>query len=305
MNLPPPPQVVKKIDAAHSDGVWAAAWSQGDIVTGSVDGSVKLWDFQPNDEGNRELSCKFTSKPSKAGVVSIAAVQDGSTAAVSYQDSTIRLFDLIERKESALIQPGFSEAWAVCLSPGDDVLASGNSRGAINIWSMQEGHERVASFETNNKFIMSTCFSIDGKLASGGVDGVVNVFDMSTQSVVQKIEAHAMPIRTIAFSPDGDLLYSVSEDRHAHVYDMRSGSLIKGFSHPNMVLSVSASPDERHFVTGCGDASVYYWDLGLQRLERSMRTHRDMVWGVACNPSDTSGRQFVSVGDDGALRIYE
>jgi WD repeat-containing protein 61 len=128
---------------------------------------------------------------------------------------------------------------------------------------------------------------------------------MSTQQVAQKIEAHGLPIRTVAFSPDGDLLYSASEDRHVNVYDVRSGALINSFSHGNMVLSVSASADQRHFVSGCGDACVYVWDLGMQRLEAKLHSHRDMVWGVACNPSDPLGRQFVSVGDDAAIRIYE
>lgn len=295
------PKVIKSVDGAHTDGIWATAWTQGEILTGSADGSIKLWDLKAAGE----VKCKFTSQKQKCGVTSIAAVQDGSIAAVCYQNSSIRLFDINEQREKAVIDSGFSEAWSICLSPGDDVLASGNSRGAINIWSMQDGHEKVASLETNNKFIMSTAFSIDGKLASGGVDGIANVFDMNTQTVMHKIDAHGLPIRSISFSPDGDLLYTASEDRHANVYDMRSGALVGSFSHANMVLSVSAAADQRHFVTGCGDSCVYYYDLGMQRCEAREASHRDMVWAVACNPSDPTGRQFVSVGDDCAMKVYE
>lgn len=39
--------LLQKVEGAHDDSVWAAAWAPGDasgvLVTGSVDESVKLW----------------------------------------------------------------------------------------------------------------------------------------------------------------------------------------------------------------------------------------------------------------------
>lgn len=296
-----PLQIAKKCDGAHSDGVWSLAWIQGDLITGSLDGSIKLWDVQSKDN----FICKYSSQKRKTGIVSLTAVQDGSVAIACFQNSTICFYDIINKRETEHIEPGISEAWSLCLSPGDDVLASGNSRGVVNIWSMQEGHEKVASLATHNKFVTSTAFSIDGKLAAGSVDGVANIFDINTQSITQKIEAHGLPIRSIAFSPDGDLLYTVSEDRHANVYDARSGSLVDSFSHASMVLNVTASSDQRHFVTGCGDGQVYYWDLGMKKCEQRFQAHRDIVWGVLFDPSDPLHRKFASVGDDAAIRIFQ
>jgi WD40 repeat protein len=42
------------------------------------------------------------------------------------------------------IDPGLFEAWSVCLSPADDVFASGSRNGAVNIWSMQEGMRGIS-----------------------------------------------------------------------------------------------------------------------------------------------------------------
>ena len=47
------------------------------------------------------------------------------------------------------IDPGLFEAWSVCLSPADDVFASGNRNGAVNIWSMQEGMYAYSSSSSN------------------------------------------------------------------------------------------------------------------------------------------------------------
>jgi WD40 repeat protein len=297
------PQTTKKCEGAHGDGIWAVAWVQGDLITGSLDGSIKLWDVQQSKES---LICKYNSNKRKTGIVSLAAVQDGSVAVACFQNSVICFYDIISKREIEYIEPGISEAWSLCLSPGDDVLASGNSRGVVNIWSMQEGHEKVASLPTHNKkFITSTAFSIDGKLGAGSVDGVASIFDINTQSITQKIEAHGLPIRSIVFSPDGNLLYTVSEDHHANVYDARTGSLVDSFSHAGMVLTLSASTDQRHFVTGCSDGQVYYWDLAMRKCKQQTHAHRDMAWGVAFDPSDPACRKFASVGDDAAIYIYQ
>lgn len=294
------PRPIVKCDAAHTDNIWSVTWSHGDLITGSLDGTMKIWNV-----ANDSLSAKFTSSKQKVGVASIAAVQDGSIAAVCYQDSVIRLYDLVNKHETAFIDPGLFEAYSISFSPADDVLVSGNNRGGINVWTMQEGHEKVATLETDNKQILSTSFSIDAKLACAGIDGVVNIFDMNTQQILHKLEAHALPIRSIAFSPEDDLLYTASDDRHANVYDVRSGTLVTSFSHSGMAYSVDASPDFRHFAVGCADYTVSVWDLGMQRRVEKFDTHADQVWGVAYDKSDRSGRRFASVGDDALIQIYE
>ncbi len=270
-------------------------------MSASLDGTMKLWDVS-----GRDITAKYTSAKRRIGIISIAAVQDGSTAVVCYENSEIRFFDIINKVELEVINPGLLEAWSICLSPGDDVVASGNNRGEINIWSMQDGHEKVATLETKNKFILSTAFSIDGKLSSGGIDGVVNVFDMNTQQIFHKVEAHALPIRSVVFSPGGDLLYTASDDRHVSVCDIRTGQIINSFSHAGIALSVDASPNQRHFAVGCADHSVYLWDLGMQKcLQRFDGAHSDRVGVVSYDKSDSTGARFSSGGDDGVIQLYD
>jgi WD repeat-containing protein 61 len=292
------PKATIKSENAHLDNIWSLTWCQGDLITGSLDGTMKVWSVGDS------LNAKFTSNKQKSGICSLAAVQDGSIAAVCYQDSVIRLFDLINKKEVATIDPGLFEAYSICFSPADDVLVSGNNKGGINIWTMQGDHEKVATLATENKQILSTAFSIDGKLASAGIDGVVNIFDMNTQQIVHKLDAHALSVRSIAYAPEGDLIYTASDDRHVNVYDINSGKLINSFSHAGMAFSVDASPDARHFIVGCADSSVSVWDLGMQRRVTRIESHADQVWCAKYDTSDASGRRFASVGDDALIQLY-
>lgn len=276
-----PTRASKKVEGAHDDCIWAVTWSRGDVLTGALDGTVKLWD--------KELDYQVASDKEKVGVNSVCAVKDGSMAIACYQDAVIRFFNLVDMKEVSSIDPGLLEAWTVCLSPTDDVLVSGTHRGSVNVWSMQEGHEKVASLETNNRFILSTAFSKDLKLATAGIDGFVNIFDINTQQIVHKVEAHALPIRSVVFSPDGNLFYTASDDRYVSVYDTISGTLINSFAHAGMALSVDTSPDHRHFAVGCADQNVVLWDMGMQRHVHIFDQHTDQVWCVAFDKSDSTG----------------
>lgn len=288
----------------HRENIWGLTWLNNSLLTGSLDGTIKLW-----NRGNA-LSCQATSSPQKFGVNSVAAVTDGSIAVASYQNGSIRFFQTSDMAEVASIEPGVLEAWTICLSPNDEVLASGTQSGSVNIWSMQENHEKVVTLQTGNKLILSSQFSIDAKLAASSLDGVLNIFDVSTQSVVHKIDAHSLPARSVVFSPDGRLVYSASDDRHVSVFDTLSGTAVNSFSHKGMALSVDASPDGRHFVVGCADHSVYLWDLGMQRRVQSYEQHGNQVWGVSFKKTETMGgggskQVFASVGDDGLLQLYE
>ena len=216
-----------------------------------------------------------------------------------------RFYNLPDLEEIGIIDAGLLEAWTICLSPHDDVLVAGNHRGDVNIWSMQEGRELVTTLETNNKFILSTAFSPDLKLATAGIDGNINIFDITTRQIIHQIGAHALPARSVTFSQQGNLVFSASDDRHVSVFDVVSGTVVNTFSHAGMCLSVDTSPDHRHFVVGCSDSKVLLWDLGMQKFIRSYDQHKDQVWGVSYDKQDGIGRKFASVGDDYLLQVYE
>lgn len=291
-------QEVRKLDNSHGDAIWSLSWSQGDLIAGSIEGIVKLWDIKKGE-------AKFTSNKAKTGVTSIVTLQDGSMACACYQDSTIRFFDLIHKTEKECIDPGLIEAYSLSLSPGEDILVSGSNQGVINIWSMQEGHEKVASLPTDSKFIFSTAFSMDGKLATSSIDGLVNIFDMNTQQIIHRIEEHALPVRSVVFSPEGDMLYSASDDRQVNLFDIRLGRSIHSFSLEGMVYTVDPSPDCRHFIAGCSDGKVSLFDLGMRRRVKKFEYHNDLVWSVAFDKSDAEGSRFASAGDDASIHIFE
>eukprot|EP01040_Poterioochromonas_malhamensis_P001761 gene1761-1875_t len=293
----------KKLENGHNDGVWSFAWTQGSIVSGSIDGFVKHWNIHDG-------KTSFVSKKHKVGVTSIVALQDGSMAIACYQDSVIRFFDLINKTEKTSLNPGLFEAFALSLSPGEDILASGSNRGNINIWSMQEGNEKIATIPTqNDNFILSTSFSVDGKLAFSGMDGSIKILDLNNkngENLVKLESQHSLPVRSVVFSPTGNLLYTASDDRQISIYDMNTGKCIHSFSNEGMMLSVDASPDQRYLIGGSSQGKVLLYDIGMRRRVQKYDAHSDSTWCVKYNHYNSQfGEVFASSSDDSNIQIFE
>ena len=69
--------------------------------------------------------------------------------------------------------------------------------------------------------------------------------------LIISLVGHAMPIRSLTFSPDSQLLVTASDDGHLKMYDVQHANLAGTLSgHGSWVLSVDFSPDNTHFVSG-------------------------------------------------------
>jgi len=285
----------RRIDGAHRDAIWSICWSHNAIFSGSLDGSTKLW--------KDDLSFVSSTKNEKVGVTSIICLHDHHLAATCSQDSIIRFYSSLDLSEQYIIDPGFLEAWTISASPTEDLVATGGIKGHINIWS-RESSTKVKSIDTGGDFILSSVFSPDGnRILSSSVKGEVQLNDIETGSRLLSLDAHSLPVRQVKFSKDGGLIYTVSDDRHACIFDALSGTMINSFSHSGMSLCIDTSPSLRHFVVGSSDHTVTIWDLGMQRqLHVFNDQHSDQVWTVCF---DETGKRIVSGGDDALIQMYE
>nr|XP_054767870.1 SKI8 subunit of superkiller complex protein-like [Lytechinus pictus] len=285
--------VVYKQEQAHDDSIWCVAWMKSDrdgvenIVTGSVDDLVKCWNWE-----NDELKLKWTLEGHQLGVVSVDINPTGTIAASSSLDSHIRLWDLEVGKQMRSIDAGPVDAWTIAFSPEGRFLASGSHVGKINLFGVESG-KKESQLDTRGKFTFSIAY-VSNYITSRSLHKIVYVL---------LLPGHAMPIRSLCFSPDSQLLATASDDGQIKIYDVQQANLAGTLSgHSSWVTGVHFCPDNTHFVSNSSDKTVKVWDCGTRQCVATFYDHLDQVWQAKYNGN---GSKMVSVSDDNAIHIYD
>lgn len=156
--------------------------------------------------------------------------------------------------------------------------------------------------------VLAIAFSRDGhRVATGGQDQVVRIWDAETGVAIDRYQGHASPIRGMSFAPNGDLV-SIASEPHAVVWETKptwtltrtlgtdkSDSVIAG-----RVTALGFNQDGSLLATGAGIPSrsgqLQMWKVADGTLVKEIAdAHRDTVFGVAFSPD---GAQLASCGAD-------
>ncbi|XP_046455686.1 elongator complex protein 2-like isoform X1 [Daphnia pulex] len=146
------------------------------------------------------------------------------------------------------------------------------------------------------------------------------IWDTSDWSLIGKLEAHALTVSQMAFSPDGLKLVSVSRDRNWAVHEKVQNdegkftlkTVAKGSGGSRILWSCHWTPDSRYFLTGSRDKRVIVWepttvdDVSSYRISGQPLECADSVTAVACSPNRLpNGFYLVAIGlDSGQILFY-
>jgi WD40 repeat protein/serine/threonine protein kinase len=151
--------------------------------------------------------------------------------------------------------------------------------------------------------VNGVAFNPDGRrLASGGHDGKVTIWDSATGMQLLRIEGHSDAVRAVAFSPDGRRLASGSDDGTVKVWDGATGKELRHFDHPHNVACVAFSPDGRRLASGSDGGTVKIWDSATGQELGSLDGHRGGVFSVAFSPD---GARLASGGWNQIVKVWD
>ncbi len=148
----------------------------------------------------------------------------------------------------------------------------------------------------------------DGKkIASGGCDRVVNVWDLSEgyakPKLEQSFENHADWVFGVAFSADAKYLVTSSRDKTAKVWDLTTKESVLTFSdHQATVYAVAIKPDGKIGVSAGEDKQIRFWNsTGDPKQIAAAGGHGEGVYRLLYHPTQPL---LVTCSGDKTVRIW-
>jgi len=266
--------------------------------------TIPVWDAQ-----SAELIRSLESSP--VHEVALAFSPDGERIATGGFAKEIRVWDAVSGELINTIGPLPSPIWDLAFSPDGQRLASANFDIAgsgfpdalgIHLWDVDSGELLWDYTESDTPLrLLSVDFSPDGKTIAYGTFDSVLILDAETGTLMQSwpIPNH---VGDLAFSPDGDLLATGSDDNQIRLWDASDYELQSTLEgHAHYVNGVAFTPDGILLVSGGHDQQIGVWDVESGRLLKMLEGHDAPVLRVAVNPL---GTLIASISWDGTVRLW-
>jgi eukaryotic-like serine/threonine-protein kinase len=302
----------------HTARVSSVAFSPDGLsaVSGSDDKTARLWSLpetvSPAEKANPEEKDaeirRFEGHTET--VFALAFTAYGKTLASAGKDNAVRLWDAATGKERAILEGHTGTVFAVAFSKDGTLLASSDIWGTVILWDVKGAKERFV-ISAHKGWAWAVAFSPDGKtfLSAGAHDATVRFWDVETGKEQFSIPQPGQ-IRTVALSPDGNLLavtYVGGGVRLCEIAGRKGRRTLK--NNGQDVNSVAFSPDGKIVATGGRDRTLRLWNVDKAELLLTFPQQRQPIESLAFSPDGktivTGGGAFENPALSGEIRIWD
>jgi WD40 repeat protein/serine/threonine protein kinase len=224
---------------AHPELTTAVAWSPTAPIlasgSGYSGGPIRLWDANSGKSiGALEGHTSWITR----GLIFSA---DGRRLYSASGDQTIKIWDVPQQRCLATLRGSSDEVYGLALSPDGATLASASKDGIVAFWSALPGakEEQPRLFPSRPgpeiphsalNAPHSVAFAPDGRALAEVREGIVRLRALPALSEMESITALGTNANVVAYSPDGALIVSGSDDGWLRVWSCGERRLLQALT---------------------------------------------------------------------------
>ncbi len=278
----------------HKSAVLALAFSPDGktLVSGSKDGSVRLWRL---DSGGETL----IPRAHPLGVRAVAFCSDGKRIASGGWDSYVRIWDAGSGRKLKEFKTG-SRVQAVAWSGDGKYVAAGSDDGIVSVWDMS-GPDRAVVLKEHVGAVSVVRFVDDESLlVSGSADGRVCIWKVGDWSQARELE-ESSPVMAASVSRDGRFLATGCEDGQVRVRHLSSLDSVRVVRvQPNLIRSLAAGWGGVYAAGGHSEKIVFFDAQGNRLLELD-----DIKGPASALAFEAKGRKLAAGSDSGIIYLWK
>jgi eukaryotic-like serine/threonine-protein kinase len=296
----------------------AARFRARPLAASSADGRVIAAAF-----GNREVSCREAGTgrelcryTSPIPLRSLALSPDGRTIAAVCESGVLELRTLATGKRVTVSMsaiPKRNASLHLAFSPDGSKLATSDwaIRGGaapVTLWDVATG-TRLGQYPGHCDRVADLRFAADGRSLAIAAGPTIRCWFLDRESESPPLAGHNDEAWSVAFSPDGEVLASGSDDdddpETIKLWDPTTGRLIRGWpGGRGTTAALAFSLDGRTLASAhlADQDNVRLWDVGTGKSLATLSGHTARARTLAFHPH---GKLLASAGSDRTIRLWD
>lgn len=276
------------------------------MLTAGSDGSARVWDTSTGEE-------LLALRGHTSDVLDASFSPDGRRIVTAGADDTVRVWDARTGEQIAQLEGQTQLVERVMYSPDGSLIASVGQNQVVNIWDADTLEPMSYSPITTAVPLFTVDFSPDsaliaaggGRTSGGGSEGIVYLWDARTGEQLTSQTLHSNIVLSLAFSPDGETLHSVSPDGFEGVINLTTlaqGNTTARYADIGITAMAFLPDGSTAYALLDGTIHVRPADATSADQDVVLSGHTDVVWDIAVS---RDGKLLASAGRDGFVRLWD
>ncbi|PAX51638.1 serine/threonine protein kinase [Brunnivagina elsteri CCALA 953] len=279
------------------------------LASGHNNKNIYLWDLQTKQ------FLQSISGHSQA-VESVCFSPDVKILASASNDKTIKLWDTNNYQEIITLIGHTKAVKSVVFSPDSKYLVSGSWDKTVKIWDVETG-TKINTLTGHKQQVSAVAFSPDGLyVASASFDKTVCIWKLE-QALSSKakipsnpasiISGHTWAVLAVAFSPNGEILATGSDDNTIKLWEIKTGQEIATLSgHSWSITGLIFDFTGEFLISSSKDKTIKIWRVSNQEEIITLCQHEDSVTAITANFNTQSDMPIIASGSqDKTIKICQ